>query len=259
MAALAADAELGEVELPERVAVRRLEPPWVLVADRSPLVMHRRVPGLAQHAGDRLHRHPPAKEPLELGANLRRPHRRVLLLVVEDRLDLVLAEPRARIVRRARRERLHRGRLRRGRLRHSRRVLPLAGLGHQPLLLAPHVPPPQRLRRTADLLRDLLALHPGEDQRQRTRMLRGRVPPPTRGNASSLAAARTGLRDTVTFTRRMRSDHERLLTGIAGPGARLYAAPGLGQRLADLSARKAARRVALRQVRLVAPWRVSSS
>jgi hypothetical protein len=49
-AALAADAQLGEVGLPERVAVRRLESPRVLVAARPPLAMYRRVPGLAQHA-----------------------------------------------------------------------------------------------------------------------------------------------------------------------------------------------------------------
>src|SRR5690606_9534310 len=102
-AALATDAQLGEVHLPKRAAVRGLEPARVLVADRAPLAMNRRVPGLAQHARDRLDRDAPAEEPLELGPDLRRPHRRMLLLVVEDRLDLVLAESGARIERRARR------------------------------------------------------------------------------------------------------------------------------------------------------------
>jgi hypothetical protein len=81
------------VELPERIAVRRLEPARVLVANRPTLAMHRCVPGLAQYAGDRLHGDPPAEEPLELGADLRRPHRRVLLLVVEIALTSCSPSP----------------------------------------------------------------------------------------------------------------------------------------------------------------------
>jgi len=41
-----------------------------------------------------------------------------------------------------------------------------------------------------------------------------------------------GLRSRLVRRPRPRPDHERLLTGIAGPGARLYVDPGLGQRLA---------------------------
>src|SRR4051812_5881444 len=201
-APLAADPELGEVELPERVAVRRLEPARVLVADRPTLAMHRRVPRLAQHAGDRLHGDPPAEEPLELGADLRRPHRRVLLLVVEDRLDLVLAEPGTWIVRRAGRCRLRDGRLRRGR-RVIALALALADLGHQPLLLALRVPPAQRLGRAADRLGDLLTPDPVEHQRQCTCVLGRREPAASCRDTLTAAATRTGLRDTVTFTRRM--------------------------------------------------------
>src|SRR5678815_4641452 len=112
-------------------------------------------------------------------------------------------------------------RFRSHRLRRVRQAitlaLALAEPGHQPLLLALHVPPPQRLGRAADGLGNLLAFHPGEHQRQCTRVLGRREPAAPRRHTLTLAATRIGLRDTVTFTRRMRSDHERLLAGTAGP------------------------------------------
>jgi hypothetical protein len=189
--------------------MRCLEPTRVLVADWPPLAMHRRVACLAQHARDRLDRHAPAEEPLELGTDLRRPHRRMLLLVVEDRLDLVLAEPGAGVERCARRSR-HR-RLRRLR----RRARGTLNERYQTALLALGVPPPQRLCRATDRLRDLLALHPGHDQRQRTRVLRGREPLAPRRDARATSAitstTSTRFRDSIT-----RTDHERLLTGTAG-------------------------------------------
>src|SRR5262249_55787399 len=88
----------------------------------------------------------------------------------------VVAEPSTWIVRCA-----GRGRLRRGRPRRDRRVIALADLGHQPLLLALRVPPAQRLGRAANRLGDLFTLHPGDHQRQRTRvLLRGEPPTPRR-------------------------------------------------------------------------------
>src|SRR5262249_48041337 len=77
----------------------------------------------------------------ELKRQLRRPHRRVLLLVVEDRLDLVLAEPRVGVVRRALGRRLCSG----GRRPPPRGVPPPSRLGPEPpLLLCPPLPPPPR-------------------------------------------------------------------------------------------------------------------
>jgi cytosine/adenosine deaminase-related metal-dependent hydrolase len=51
---------------------------------------------------------------------------------------------------------------------------------------------------------------------------------PGYGGGSAAGAMRCAIRDTVTFTRRLRSDHERLLTGIAGLWRPPLRRPGVG-------------------------------
>ena len=72
-------------------------------------------------------------------------------------------------------------------------------------------------------------------------MVRGLEPSGPRRRARTttvLAIPYAGLRATVT-TRRMRLDHERLLTGTAGQEAPAPKSPRHGLRLVDLTARKA--------------------
>jgi hypothetical protein len=165
-AALGPDPKLGEVQLPDRVAMRRLEPAGPLLTDGAALAMHRREAGLTEHARDRLHRDPPPEESLELGADLRRPHRRVLVLVVEDRLGLVRAKPGAQIARRTRRWHARRRHTRRRRARRRDRLRRRRD-DDQPLPLGLLVPATERLRRAPDRCRHLLALHARGDQREK--------------------------------------------------------------------------------------------
>lgn len=225
----------GEIELPDRIAMRRLEPARALVADRAALAMDRRKAGLTEHPRDRLHRDPPAEEPLELSSDLRRAHRRVLLLVVEDRLGLVLAEPRTRIARRTRRRHARpRRRGRRDQLRHGRAA---RRDHHQPLPLGLLVPAPQRLRRAPDRGRHLIALHAGGDQRERVRMRFRREPPATRrhrraraSRASPVATRATcGLVRTVAV--RSTTAHERLQPALPATWRPPSRRPGTGRDL----------------------------
>src|SRR5262249_26031761 len=87
----------------------------------------------------------------------------------------------------------------------------LAGGDDQPFALRLAVPATKRLRRAADLLRDLLALHVRGDQRQRLRMLFGGEPATTRRHF--LASLPTGTRPRGlwgTVALRSTTAHERL-------------------------------------------------
>jgi hypothetical protein len=111
-----------------------------------------------QHPRDRLERDAPALEPLELRAKLRRTHRRVLALELEDRRHLVLTETLPRVRRSIRGPRARGAALvgaggQRRRRHDGARSRVLRGRRHRALRLGLQHPSAQRLGRRADGLR----------------------------------------------------------------------------------------------------------